>query len=249
MLTVKRCPFSFCVILTLLAGCSSKPQLSVPPSPETTEGNEGLAADVEQEGPAIQVETRWVYSRTNIRADRSTKAPIVGRLEADDSVQVAFLEDEWFAVFALDQEVSADSSAIGFVYAPLLKPAPIGGPTTPAVVSDPEPAVVAAAEGAAKEQAHTSAAGASGILGCWIDEVSMGIQCTLYRKGDRLVLEQRYSDGSISKKEVVERTITSGKRFDPTESSSSGDYYRLNASGVLEFWDKDGLIVKLQECP
>jgi len=249
MLAHQRYPLVFCVILTLLVGCSSKQQLSVPPSPDATDADETLAVDAEQEEPAVQAEIRWVHSRTNIRADRTTKAQVVGKLEADESAQAAFLEDEWFAVFALGQAVLADSTAIGYVYAPLLKPAPIGVSAATVAQSDPEPAVAAPAAPAARKPIAATAAGTQGELGCWIDEVSMGIQCTLYRKGDRLVLEQRYSDGSISKKEVVERTMASGKRFDPTESSSSGDYYRLNASGVLEFWDKDGLIVKLLECP
>lgn len=67
---------------------------------------------------------RYVHSRTNIRAARSTKSKIVGKLEAGQKVRADFLKDNWYAIFGLDDEVRDEQQALGYVYAPLLKPNP-----------------------------------------------------------------------------------------------------------------------------
>ena len=59
-----------------------------------------------------------------IRADRNTDSEIVGMLEVGETVRAHFLEDNWYAVFDSDAPSEDPSAAIGYVYAPLLIPAP-----------------------------------------------------------------------------------------------------------------------------
>ena len=65
---------------------------------------------------------RYVHQTVNIRSGRTTDASIVGQLERGQSVKADFLRDNWFAVFALKESVRSQDQALGYVYAPLLKP-------------------------------------------------------------------------------------------------------------------------------
>jgi len=60
----------------------------------------------------------------NIRAKRISKSAIVGRLEPGQKVKVNFLKNNWYAVFKLDESRGDESSALGYVYAPLLALSP-----------------------------------------------------------------------------------------------------------------------------
>ncbi|MFH0797664.1 MAG: polysaccharide biosynthesis/export family protein [Candidatus Omnitrophota bacterium] len=69
-------------------------------------------------------EIRYVncQEEVNIRAGRSIKADIVGCLKYNDRVKVDFLEDNWYAVFEIDETNRSEEYALGYAYAPLLKP-------------------------------------------------------------------------------------------------------------------------------
>ena len=67
---------------------------------------------------------RYVDSTTNIRRERTTKSRVVGQLEAGQRVKADFLEDNWYAVFEVEETIQDESKALGYVYAPLLKPSP-----------------------------------------------------------------------------------------------------------------------------
>ena len=67
---------------------------------------------------------RYVHSTTNIRNGRSTKSEIVGKLELGEKVKVDYLKDNWYAVFKVEETFRSEGKAIGYVYAPLLKPTP-----------------------------------------------------------------------------------------------------------------------------
>ncbi|PIW32669.1 MAG: hypothetical protein COW28_05445 [bacterium (Candidatus Ratteibacteria) CG15_BIG_FIL_POST_REV_8_21_14_020_41_12] len=65
----------------------------------------------------------------NIRAKRSPKSPIVARLKPGQKVKADFLKNNedgfpWYAVFELDESRGDESSALGYVYAPLLALSP-----------------------------------------------------------------------------------------------------------------------------
>ena len=69
---------------------------------------------------------KYVYSTTNIRAERSTESRIVGQLTAGEKIKVHFLKDNWFAIFKVEETVKDEDRALGYIYAPLLKPTPPG---------------------------------------------------------------------------------------------------------------------------
>ena len=68
---------------------------------------------------------RYVHSKTNIRAGRSTMSPIVGSLDAGQKVKADFISDNWLAVFPVNERTRDERRALGYVYAPLLMPAPL----------------------------------------------------------------------------------------------------------------------------
>jgi len=65
---------------------------------------------------------RYVHTPTNIRANRSSKSEIVGVLKAGEKIKVDYLKNNWFAIFKVNETVRSESGALGYVYAPLLKP-------------------------------------------------------------------------------------------------------------------------------
>ncbi|MEE8381835.1 MAG: hypothetical protein V3R78_08225 [Thermodesulfobacteriota bacterium] len=69
-------------------------------------------------------EERYAHSVTNIRADRTTESKIVGQLMPGQKIRTDFLEKNWFAIFGLEETVSDERKALGYVYAPLLTPDP-----------------------------------------------------------------------------------------------------------------------------
>ena len=105
---------------TIGMGLTAMPGVSIPglratlgigaPAPEATDRDWG--------------ELRLVKTRVRIRANRNTNSEIVGMLEVGETVRAHFLENNWYAVFDADAREEDPSAAIGYVYAPLLKPAP-----------------------------------------------------------------------------------------------------------------------------
>jgi len=65
---------------------------------------------------------RCVDSKVNVRAGRSTDSAVVCQLNAGDPVKVDFLEGSWWAVFGMYETERSQDNAIGYIYAPLLKP-------------------------------------------------------------------------------------------------------------------------------
>ena len=69
---------------------------------------------------------KYVHSTANIRSERSTESRIVGQLTAGEKIKVHFLKDNWFAIFKVEETVRDEDRALGYIYAPLLKPTPHG---------------------------------------------------------------------------------------------------------------------------
>jgi hypothetical protein len=84
----------------------------------------GIGAEAPGSAMSSSGELRTVHTRVRIRADRSTDSDIVGMLEKGDAVLADQLEDDWYAVYAPDVAGRAPDEALGYVYAPLLKPVP-----------------------------------------------------------------------------------------------------------------------------
>jgi hypothetical protein len=84
----------------------------------------GLGAEATESTLMASGELRTVHTRVRIRAGRSTDSEIVGMLEKGDAVLADQLEGDWYAVFAPDAASHQSEDALGYVYAPLLKPLP-----------------------------------------------------------------------------------------------------------------------------
>ena len=82
----------------------------------------GIGAEAPESSMLASGELRTVHTRVRIRADRSTESDIVGMLEKGDAVLADQLEDDWYAVYTPDVTSRAAEDALGYVYAPLLKP-------------------------------------------------------------------------------------------------------------------------------
>lgn len=76
---------------------------------------------------------RWVHVTSRIRSDRTTESRIIGRLQPGDSVRVDHAEAGWYAVFPVSAAAESEPSAIGYVYAELLKGEPPPDVTVPLV--------------------------------------------------------------------------------------------------------------------
>ena len=84
----------------------------------------GIGAEAPASSMPESGELRTVHTRVRIRADRSTQSDIVGLLEKGDAVLADQLEGDWYAVYAPDVSGREPDDALGYVYAPLLKPLP-----------------------------------------------------------------------------------------------------------------------------
>lgn len=58
----------------------------------------------------------YPHSKVAIRAKRSYKAEIKGRLEAGQAVKADFLKDSWYAVFKVEEKRRSESKALGYVH-------------------------------------------------------------------------------------------------------------------------------------
>ena len=85
------------------------------------------------------------------------------------------------------------------------------------------------------------------IIGVWFDRTPvMASRITLYKKGGRIFWEYDFKDSGKLTREVIERSSSSGRRFDMRNRNSSGDYLVIKRSGVLEIRDSYGLVTTAQ---
>ena len=81
------------------------------------------------------------------------------------------------------------------------------------------------------------------VIGSWLDESPfIGSRITIFRQDNKLFIENKYTDGSVGKKEIVKKTSNNGEAFQKKESNSFGEFYLIDAKGNLQLWDKEGLI-------
>jgi hypothetical protein len=59
----------------------------------------------------------------NVRAGRTVKSAITGKVQAGDLVRTDFLRDGWYAIFSLTEKDRSEEKALGYVHASLLIPA------------------------------------------------------------------------------------------------------------------------------
>ena len=66
---------------------------------------------------------RYTHTTTNVRESRSTLSKIVKKLKPNSKVKCDFLENNWWAVFNLKENIRDKSTALGYVHSSLLYPA------------------------------------------------------------------------------------------------------------------------------
>lgn len=82
------------------------------------------------------------------------------------------------------------------------------------------------------------------VVGRWLDESPGfgGLRIMIWRENGKMFIEQKFRDGSVFKKELIEKQSAIGRRFDMVEGSHTGDYWIIDASGNLQSRDNEGLI-------
>ena len=81
------------------------------------------------------------------------------------------------------------------------------------------------------------------IVGRWLDEIPYASsRITIFHEGGKLYVEQKFTDGSSLKEELVEKRLPLGRRFDQVGGATAGDHWILDSRGNLQRHDNDGLI-------
>jgi hypothetical protein len=118
---------------------------------------------------------------------------------------------------------------------------------------DPEPQVEIrglTAQAEAELLRRPLAAGASDIIGRWIEDANGGALYTLYRRADSLLLETAHSpDGNGTQDELVKIEGGGLQQFQRKAFSRAGDRYVINGYGDLEIRDDHGLILVARRVP
>jgi len=79
------------------------------------------------------------------------------------------------------------------------------------------------------------------IIGSWLDQRPFGgSRITIFRKDDKLFMENKYKDGSAGTAKLVETRSQNGRRFDYKPDRGNGEYYLINSKGELQQLDQDG---------
>lgn len=83
----------------------------------------------------------------------------------------------------------------------------------------------------------------SGVIGKWLEKSPyIGSNITILGKDGKLFMENKYKDGSVGKKEIVEMNSSKGKRFQDKKENSAGEFYLIDKQGNLQLWDDEGII-------
>lgn len=81
------------------------------------------------------------------------------------------------------------------------------------------------------------------IIGQWIDESPyVGAKYTLIKKNGKIIMERKFKDGSGSEKEMIQKNLSGGQRFEEKGGNNSGEYYLIERNGSLGAYDGAGLI-------
>ncbi|MGD8451304.1 MAG: hypothetical protein PVJ57_05745 [Phycisphaerae bacterium] len=95
-----------------------------------------------------------------------------------------------------------------------------------------------------EQQSSTSRPSAAReVIGCWLDDrPHAGGRITIFTEGGKLFIERAFKDGTVLKKELVEKRSPLGRRFDEAEGAWAGNHWLIGADGNLQLRDNDGLI-------
>jgi hypothetical protein len=76
------------------------------------------------------------------------------------------------------------------------------------------------------------------LIGTWMSNNGFTSIITAYKKGDKVYVSDRYSDGSSNTQEYSMTMQDNKIRLE--RPNDFGEYYLVNAQGDLEFWSKNG---------
>jgi hypothetical protein len=82
------------------------------------------------------------------------------------------------------------------------------------------------------------------VVGEWVseDKVLPG-RITIFRDGDKVLMEKVHKDGSVGRDEMVE--VEPGKKFmDAKRTGEKNDYWWVTDSGDLEIWSYDDRLLR-----
>lgn len=81
------------------------------------------------------------------------------------------------------------------------------------------------------------------VVGSWFDQTPMvGGKISIYHKDGKVYMERTFNDGSSSKKEMVKKPSSNGKRFEEKSGSNFGEHYIIDQQDNLQIRDQEGLI-------
>ncbi len=95
---------------------------------------------------------------------------------------------------------------------------------------------------AACEPSNTAANG--DVMGKWRDErpLGFGATITMYRDAESILMEWKFDDGSVLRRELIEKLVSGERRLEEMGGSSFGEYYIIDSKNNLRLYDVDGLI-------
>ena len=81
------------------------------------------------------------------------------------------------------------------------------------------------------------------VIGRWFHHSIIDSRMsTIFRRGEKLYLEETYTYGYNNMIEINERASLLGRRFDKAEGSSAGDHWIIDSIGNLQLRDDYGLV-------
>lgn len=81
------------------------------------------------------------------------------------------------------------------------------------------------------------------IIGQWLDEVPyVCAKYTLIKNNGKIIMRQKFKNGSSSEKEMVQKNQSGRLRFEEKGGNDFGEYYLIERNGNLGAYDSDGFI-------
>lgn len=81
------------------------------------------------------------------------------------------------------------------------------------------------------------------VIGKWLDKSPyIGSTITIFGKDGKLFMENKYKDGGVGQKDMVEMESKKGRIFQEKAGSSVGEFYLIDKQGNLQLWDEEGII-------
>lgn len=77
------------------------------------------------------------------------------------------------------------------------------------------------------------------IIGKWHEEQYTSADYVLFKKDSQTFIKTIFKDGQTSDEELKSRKTSTGTRYDYKTGDNNGEYFVVNNSGELEFYNKE----------